>query len=427
MMKLTKRAIDAVRATDREHCFWDDELPGFGLRIYPSGKKVFIVQYKVGGRRGQTRRKTIGLYGPMTPVEARTEARKWLGRGGDPIAKARAEAAAEVQAETVAQLCDRYLDALAKGLVLGKGGRPKKASTIATDRGRIARHIVPLLGRLRVRDLTAADVSRFIRDVTLGKTAVDERTGRYGRARVTGGAGTATRTAGLLSGILAFAQLDGLRPDNPAHGVRRPAAGRRDRRLTADEYRVLGDALAAFERDGGNPMAAAQVRLLALTGCRLGEIIGLRQAEIDRRGQALRLGDSKTGASTRPLGAAALATLEGLDDDPVFPAARRGSGPYGGLRNAFRAIIKSRPELAGVTPHVLRHSFSSVAADLGLTELTIDAMTGHSTGRVTARYVHHLDAVLIAAADRVSAHISAAMTASDETVQKVIMLHPVGS
>ena len=426
MMKLTKRAIDAVRATDREHFFWDDELPGFGLRIYPSGKKVFIVQYKVGGRRGQTRRKTIGLYGPMTTVEARTEARKWLGRGGDPIAKARAEAAAEVQAETVARLCDRYLDALAKGLVLGKGGRPKKASTIATDRGRIARHIVPLLGRLRVRDLTAADVSRFIRDVTLGKTAVDERTGRYGRARVTGGAGTATRTAGLLSGILAFAQLDGLRPDNPAHGVRKPAAGRRDRRLTADEYRVLGDALAAFERDGGNPMAAAQVRLLALTGCRLGEIIGLRQAEIDRRGQALRLGDSKTGASTRPLGAAALATLEGLDDDPVFPAARRGSGPYGGLRNAFRAIIKSRPELAGVTPHVLRHSFSSVAADLGLTELTIDAMTGHSTGRVTARYVHHLDAVLIAAADRVSAHISAAMTASDETVQKVIKLHPMG-
>jgi integrase len=174
-------------------------------------------------------------------------------------------------------------------------------------------------------------------------------------------------------------------------------------------------------------MAAAQVRLLALTGCRLGEIIGLRQAEIDRRGQALRLGDSKTGASTRPLGAAALATLEGLSDDPVFPAARRGSGSYGGLRNAFRAIIESRPELAGVTPHVLRHRFSSVAADLGLTELTIDAMTGHSTGRVTARYVHHLDAVLIAAADRVSAHISAAMTASDETVQKVITLYPVGS
>jgi integrase len=408
LMKLTKRAIDGLRAGDRE-CFWDDDLPGFGLRVYPSGRKVFVVQYKVGGRGGRTRRKTVGLYGPMTPTEARTEAGKWLGRGGDPITKARAEAAAEAQAVTVAQLCDQYLDALGKGLVLGKGGRPKKSSTISTDRGRIARHIKPLLGKRRVRDLTAADIARFIRDVTLGKTAVDERTGRYGRARVTGGAGTATRTTGLLSGVLSFARQEGLRSDNPAHGVRKPAAGRRDRRLTADDYSALGDALTAFEREGGNPMAAAQIRLLALTGCRLGEVVGLRQAEIDRRGHALRLGDTKTGASTRPLGGAALAVLEGLEDDPVFPAARRGSGHYGGLRNAFRAIVASRPLLERVTPHVLRHSFASVAADLGYTELTINAMTGHSSGRVTERYVHHLDAVLVAAADHVAGAIAAQM------------------
>src|SRR5215472_8279009 len=105
-MKLTKREIDRLRPSDREQCFWDDALPGFGLRVYPSGKKAFIVQYKIGGRGGQTRRKALGLYGPMTPTQARTEAGKWLSRGGDdPIGKARTEA----RAETVAQLCDRYL------------------------------------------------------------------------------------------------------------------------------------------------------------------------------------------------------------------------------------------------------------------------------------------------------------------------------
>jgi integrase len=418
-VKLTKREIEKLRPGDREQCFWDDALPGFGLRVYPSGKKAFIVQYKIGGRGGQTRRRTLGLHGAMTPAQARTEAGKWLGRrGDDPIAKARAEA----EAETVAELCDRYLEALGKELVLGKGGRKKKVSTIATDKGRIARHIKPLLGRCRVQDLTAADVSRFIRDVTLGKTAVDERTGPRGRARVTGGAGTATRTTGLLSGILTWGVQDGVAATNVAHGVRKPRAGRRDRRLGGDEYRALGDALVAFERNGGNPMAIIQVQLLALTGCRFGEVVGLRQPEIDRRGHALRLGDSKTGASTRPLGAAALALLDGLNDDPVFPAARRGNGSYGGLRNAFRAIIASRPELAGVTPHVLRHSFASVAADLGYSELTINAVTGHSSGRVTERYVHHLDAVLIAAADRVAGEIAAQMGCKSGV--EVVPIHP---
>src|SRR5262245_50153346 len=101
-MKLTKRAINAVETAAHEQCFRDDDLPGFGLRVYTSGRKVFVVQYKVGGRGGQTRRKTVGLYGPMTPAEARVAAGKWLGRGGDPIAEARAEAAAEAQAETMA-------------------------------------------------------------------------------------------------------------------------------------------------------------------------------------------------------------------------------------------------------------------------------------------------------------------------------------
>jgi integrase len=137
-------------------------------------------------------------------------------------------------------------------------------------------------------------------------------------------------------------------------------------------------------------------------------VLNLRCKEIDRRGRALRLGDTKTGSSVRPLPLQALEILDKVQTlaDCPFPfPSPRGNGPYRGLRNAFRRIVSGRPELAGVTPHTLRHSFASTAADLGLTELTVGGLIGHRTGSVTSRYVHPLDAVLIAAADRVATQI----------------------
>jgi integrase len=420
-MKLTDRAVKAAKAAEKDRFIWDDELAGFGLRVSPAGRQSWVVQYRVGGRGSQFRRQTLGTFPALGAADAREQARARLGRRrDDPIGEQRNAAKAAAEAETVAQICDRYLDALDKGLVLGKAGRPKKASTIATDRGRIARHIVPLLGEERVRDLTAADIARFIKDVTRGKTAADVRTGPRGRAIVKGGAGTAARTAGLLSGILTFAREEGVRADNPAHGVKKPAAGRRDRRLDADGYRVLGAALDRFEREGGNTQAAAQVRVLALTGCRMGEVVGLQACEVDRRGHALRLRDSKTGASVRPLGQAALKLLAERMADPVWPGPS--GGPYLGLRNAFRCIVSLDPALRGVTLHTLRHSFASTAADLGYSEMTIDALGGWSSGRVTARYVHHLDDVLIRAADRVAAVIAAQMNGQ---AGEIVILSPI--
>jgi hypothetical protein len=168
-MKLTKRALDAVEASATGDLFlWDDEVPGFGLRVKPSGVRSFIVQYR--NNSGTSRRMTLGKFGVLTPDEARKLAKQTLAevaRGGDPVDKR----VVERNAMTVRQLCSTYLEAAEKGLILGKRKRPKKASTLSTDRGRIERHILPLLGGRRVRDLTTPDIVCFMRDVTAGKTA----------------------------------------------------------------------------------------------------------------------------------------------------------------------------------------------------------------------------------------------------------------
>jgi integrase len=407
-MKLTKRVLDSAKPHPTYDVFlWDDETPGFGLRIKPSGVRSFILQYRNGG--GVSRRMTLGKFGVLSPDEARKMAKLNLAevaRGGDPVEKK----AQDRDAMTVRQLCQAYLEAAEKGFILGKRKRPKKSSTLYIDRGRIQRHILPLLGRHRVRDLTTPDIIRFMRDVTAGKTATDTKTGFRGRAIVEGGAGTASRTVGLLGGILSFAVSEGIIAFNPARGVKRPADNRRDIRLTADQYCSLAQALADAEAKCENPSAILAIRLLAFTGCRRGEIERLRWEEVDLPGRCLRFSDSKEGRSIRPLGEEAIKLLTDLPKSGryVLPGSTP-ERPFAGLPKAWPRIIRKH-ELSGLTPHGLRHAFASVAADLGFAEPTIAAMLGHGTHSTTGRYLHHLDSALLAAADSVADEIARMMT-----------------
>ena len=85
--RITKRAVDAAHPASKDTYLWDDELSGFGLKITPAGRKVYLVQYRVGGRKGRTRRVTIGQHGELTPTAARFEAKRLLGEialGRDP-------------------------------------------------------------------------------------------------------------------------------------------------------------------------------------------------------------------------------------------------------------------------------------------------------------------------------------------------------
>jgi len=424
-MKLTKRTIDEIRPDPHHEIFvWDDEVHGFGLRVKPSGLRSFIVQYR--NQSGISRRMTLGKFGLLTADQARRLAKVALAdvlKGGDPAEK-RAE---DRKAITVRQLCHAYLDASEKGLILGKRGRPKKPSTLYVDRGRIERHILPLLGSRPVRDLKTPDVARFMRDVAQGKTADDIKTRFRGRAIIKGGSGTAARTVGLLGGILSFAVTEGIIPVNPVRGVKRPADKRREIRLTEDQYRALGNALREAELAGENPTAIIAVRLLALTGCRRGEIENLCWPHVDFRARCLRLSDSKEGKSLRPLGRAALSILSTLPrKGPLVLRGKKPDKPFMGLPKAWARIVK-RSALPHLTPHGLRHAYASMASDLGYTEPTIAALLGHAASTMTGRYIHHLDSALIAAADRLSAWISAALDGRIEMGQVVPLHHEFGA
>jgi integrase len=396
--------VDSAGPKDKDYVIWDDDLPGFGLRVFKSGKRSYVLQYRSLGR---SRRYTIGLHGVWTPETARQEAKIQLGRiaKGDNPAE---ERQLDHRAITIKELCNLYSADMKAGLILGKGGRPKKASTIYTDIGRMNCHIIPLVGNRRVKDFTKADANRLLKDVMAGKTKVTRKTGKLrGKSIVRGGAGTASRTIGLLGGIMTYAIEAGIIQTNPAHGIKKPKDNVRQRRLSEAEYRILGRMLADAECLDAYSTFAMVVRQIALTGCRRGEIIGLKWRDVDLENSCLRLSDSKEGASVRPIGLPVIEFLErrrqDADGDFVFPGERCAEA-YGALPNQWNRIFKSSA-LGDFTPHVLRHSFASIANDLGFTEITIAALVGHSKGSVTSKYIHTLDTALVMAADTIAGYI----------------------
>ena len=299
MPKLSKRVVEGAEPQSTDYVIWDDELPGFGLRVFKSGKRSYLIQYRSAGR---SRRYSIGVHGVWTPELARKEAKIQLGRvaQGDNPAE---ERQLDHKAVTVKELCELYLKDFEAGLILGKGGRPKKSTTLVTDTGRIHRHIIPLIGTRRVKDLVKADVNKVLKDIMAGKTRASVKTKKLrGRANVRGGVGTATRTVGLLGGILTYAVEAGIIEHNPAHGIRKPKDNVRNRRLTEAEYRTLGEMLEEAAKDEKYAITVDIIRQIALTGCRRSEIIGLRWSEVDTESSCFRLADSKEGASIRPIG-----------------------------------------------------------------------------------------------------------------------------
>ncbi len=399
--KLTKKVMDGLLAIPgKDYVIWDSELTGFGVRIKPSGKKSFTIKYRT--ENGRQRKTTLGSYGQLTVEQARKLARIELGKvaAGEDPATVRIQ---KKHAKNVGELCDQYYEDALNGKILYRG-KAKSASTLQIDRGRINRHIKPLLGARPIDGLSRGEIEKFMFAVRDGKTALREKTGLRGLARVQGGMGTAKKAVSLLSSIYRYAIREGLIDYNPCQHVELPADKKRTRFLNEDEYSNFGKAVQTISMTTSYDLACKAITVLALTGCRRNEILKLKRREVDIKGRCLRLESTKTGAQIRPCGNVALeilrAQMHSHVNDFVFPS-NRGDGSLVNIRTPMTKICK----LAGfhdVTPHTLRHSYATVAHELGYSELTIAGLLGHSVASVTSRYAHHVDHVLADAADKVS-------------------------
>ncbi|KAB2704439.1 MULTISPECIES: tyrosine-type recombinase/integrase [Hyphomicrobiales] len=412
MAKLTKRALEAMDppAKGKQSFLWDSELRGFGVRLLPSGLQTFILQYR--NTANKERRINLGRFGVITVEQARDKARIKLGAiaaGEDP---ADTDDDPHHQA-TVAMLCDWYLTEAEAGRILGRRNRPIKKSTLGMDKSRIETHIKPLLGDRLAHTLKVADIEGMQSDIVAGKTAKSRGKGRGGVAA--GGPGVASRAVGTLQAILGHAARLGKIENHPSRGARKLAGKRKTRRLSVAEIKKLGMAMRHAERNGEHPVGLAIVRLLLLTGFRISEGQAMQRAWIHADAGYISFPDTKGDAQVRAIGPAAaklIASQPVQQNCPyVFPS-DVGDGHFTASKACLARLCAS-VGIEGVTPHTLRHTFGSVAGDLGFSELTIRALLGHAAQSVTQGYVH-IDEALKLAVTRTCDEIASLLDSSEE-------------
>jgi integrase len=384
--RITKRAVDAAKARKTDSYLWDTELPGFGVKVTPAGRKVYLVQYRLGGRKGRTRRVTIGQHGQITPTFARDEAKRLHGAiatGRDPAAE-RDKAKAD---RSVAAVLDQFMT---------EHVRPKLKPSTAEGYQRVARlYVLPSLGRYSIADVKRTDIARLHYEM---------RSKPY----------QANSTLAILSKFFGWAEKHGLRPDgsNPCRHVEKYREGRRERFLSQAELGRLGDALREAEQEKScSPWIIAAIRLLTLTGARRNEILTLRWEHVSEEHESLLLPDSKTGRKTIRLNAPALALLHEIPRLHGNPYVICGERPGRHLVNVEKPWrrIRAAAKLDDVRLHDLRHSFASVGAASGQSLVIIGKMLGHSQPATTARYAHLADDPVRAASDAVGRYIASAM------------------
>jgi integrase len=390
--------IPVVKSLRPGETIWDTEVRGFGVRRQRRNP-VFVLKTRIAGRQ---RFFTIGAHGKgWTVGTARREAERLLGLiagGADP---AHARDAAKLD-PTMNTLFDRYL---------GEGCANKKPSTLLRDRSRIDRHLRPLIGQIRLRNVTRATIERLMLDVTEGRTQRDVRTGPRGRSIVTGGAGAAIECAALLSSILTFAVRRGLRADNPVLGIELRRKKRR-RYPNADELARIGKTLVEMEQQGADPCGLTAIRFLCLSGCRKGEALGLQWGHVDFARGVLCLPDTKTGPRDIPIGLPALdllRTLPRVADNPFVFTGRVSGRPLVGLQKIWERV-RTAAGIDDLRLHDLRHGFASVGVNRGVSLALLQGLLGHTSPLTTSRYAHLQTDALRGEADGIAASISAALT-----------------
>ena len=378
---ISRRTVEALPA-EKDTVYWDNELMGFGVRVYPTGTKVYMVQSR--GPDG-LKRVTVGRHGVISADRARRRAALIIARikaGEAPLA---APMAREATGPTVADLAEQYF----REHVAVRC----KPGTAKLHRRVVRKHILPEFGKLPV----AAVCREHVTDLHYRLRHVPAM---------------ANQVIVTLSRMLNQAEIWGLVPEggNPCRFVVKYRQRKRERFLTEEEFRRLGRVLATLEATGRVPVhAAAAIRLLMLTGCRRNEILTLRWEDVHLDVNELRLRDSKTGPRTVPLSPAAVKVLAGLPRASGNPWVIAGRRPGARLSdfNSHWYRVRSCAGLEDVRLHDLRHSFASRALALGESLPMIGKLLGHTKIQTTARYAHLARDSIHVSAARVAASIGA--------------------
>jgi integrase len=410
-MRLSKRIADTAEPRAVRYTIFDDVVPGFGLRVFPSGKKSWIFEYRTneGGRRAPKKRLTIGRIGDLTTDKARRVAdqlRAAVKTGKDP----QGDRKRQREAPKVLDLANAFL----RDHVSAK----RRPSTRAHYQDLLTRLVLPKLARRNAKDVTRSEIARI--HLECSSTPFQ-----------------ANRMLAIVGSMYSFGGRHGLVPEgiNPARGIERFREEPRERLLSMGELERLGIAIRQAETSGipwtidpskkskhipksgqrtvlGTHSTAA-LRLLIFTGARLREVLHLRWEHVDFDRGLLLLPESKTGRKTIVLIAPALTILSGLPRVGAYVVAGNSAGtknerPRSDLKRPW-SLVSRAAGLDGVRLHDLRHNFAAFGAGGGMGLPLIGKLLGHSQPQTTARYAH-LDAdPLRRASNTIGETIAAAM------------------
>ncbi|HBO14276.1 MAG TPA: hypothetical protein DD491_15930 [Halieaceae bacterium] len=415
---LSKRVLEAWTPPDNDPYLWDGELHGFGVRYNANGTITALLGYR--NKYGQRRRYKVGrISDTYTITQARKDAdtlQTDIRRGFDPLEHRQDTR----QAPTLGEVFDQYLESAKFA--------SKADSTQAMDKSRIKRHLRPTLGKLRIAQATPDKIRKAYADIRDGKTAVTEKTGKRGKARVTGGNTAATSCIKLLSSIFTWAIQEGLATENPCEGVQTAPIGVREAILDkTEQYTALFDALDALQEEAKIPAAAADaIRVLAFTGARRSEVTEARWSWVDLEAGTLTVppkghksGHRTNKAKVIPLPSPARAVIaarpKGEPEDYVFPGTRGDSAIT--LPSKLWKTIREKAGLPdGITNHSLRHSLGTMMAVQGAEAAQIMAALGHSQMATTQRYIHIAKDARAAMLEQYTAGIAAAVAPKAEVV-----------
>jgi integrase len=420
MARLGNALIKALKYNGKEYRVWDDSPKGFGLCVHKDSIS-YIIQYR--NQYGRQRLLTIGRVDKISLEKARKLAREKfadIAHGEDPAAQRKDDK----QTMTVGEMCDWYM---------ANGTAHKRPSTVLNDRGAIERHIKPLIGGLSIKEVNREIIEKFVHNITTGEGIRRKEKGPKlrGRIYVKGGESAARHTLVFLGTIFNYAIANGKLDKNPCKGVKRAPDRKKEVYLTIDEIREFGRLLANPKVIPERKTAVDAIKLLLFTGCRRGEVLGLKWDFIDFDKQFFNFPITKTTQKqTRSFGIAALHLLQELyksrdvKSPYVFPSTKEckdGHLSGAGLYKAFLTILATKDNNENLIfrkdrfdLHSLRHTYASMGEYLQISPLLVGGILGHKTNAfgITGRYIHTANKDLQIAANRISSAINEALCAS---------------